>query len=661
MENTISPDNDDKTVISKKGINLEINQKASNLIGKCFSQRYLIESQIGAGGMSDVYRAVDLTLKDAGIEDAFVAIKVLQKQFSEMKDAQKILINEALQTQKLSHPNIIRVYDIKSDGNYHFMVMEWLDGESLDQVINSSKPVGTPFVKTKKIIDQIGSALNYAHQEGLIHTDLKPSNIFLTRKGNIKIFDFGVSKLLNEDEDNEYVLQNNDQDTALNGHTPAYASFEQLNGDSPTQQDDVFSFACIIYELLSSKHPYKRTAANKVNKSSFTLVKPKNISLSHWSVLKRGLAINKAERLNTIDELVTPFSSKVSTKILAGALLLAVVGYSANAFYQQSTEIEKLTSTISEYDQETKTFNSYGSLPASEFLAKADEIKESNFLIAQALFRQHHDELITLYDEKIQNAPKLSNNKFKDYAKVNTILAEAFTYYPDSFRLKEIQKQQETSRETTINAIVEKLDQLLIQGRYSEAGDNNIKNLFSDLSLLLLPGEEYVATEKAFALFQRKFNLAIDKKDFKTLDELIRVGDIAFYNYPEADKVIASSKKMASAVNALAKYAADYKKSPENAVYPHEEATLFYKKEINDMSEELSKARNYNAYIAVGRKINRFAQQFPKDFQPIIDLKRQEASDFFAYSNRLMEIRSFIRAKNLINRGNAILKELDGE
>ncbi|WP_025564935.1 serine/threonine-protein kinase [Psychromonas sp. SP041] len=655
MKNSEHSSNDDKTIITKKNIITPKNISNSNLINKCFNERYLIESQIGTGGMSDVYRAVDLHLKQAGVTEPFVAIKVLQTQFSDMPDAQQILINEALQTQKLSHPNIIRVYDVNSDGDYHFMVMEWLDGESLDQVVNSSKPLGISFEKTKTIITQIASALSYAHQEGLIHTDLKPSNIFLTRSGNIKIFDFGVARSLNLED--EYAIQDNASNTGLNGHTPAYASLEQLNEETTCEQDDIFAFSCIIYELLSSKHPYNRIAANKVNLQTSKLVKPKNISLYHWSSLKKGLALKKADRIEKVDELISMLSKRLFPKLTITFAIIAVSVLAGKTYYQQHENIKLLTNELQINNQQAIEVDSLLVLDASELLTKIDQIKLENNLIAQALLRQRQQELISVFEQKIEDAPTVGHGKYKNHAAVNKILKQGLEYYPDSLRLQEIQEQQETSRQAIITALIEKLDRLLIQGRYDEIGDNSVTTLLSDLSLLI-PNEQYIATSEAFNLFEKKFNTALTNKNYNELNELIKTGELVFYNYKGAKEIIAFSKQMTSAVSELSKYAEDVKNSPDKAIFPKASAAIFYKKDIESLEKQLSEARSFNTYIAIDKKIAQFAKQFPVNFEPLVALQRQVASNLFTYANKLMEIKSFTKAKFLIKRGNTLLRDL---
>ncbi|MFT7684555.1 MAG: serine/threonine protein kinase, partial [Moritella dasanensis] len=164
----------------------------ATLTGRILKDRYELEAHIGSGGMSDIYKAKDLLLSKAGVDDPYVAIKVLQPQYTKNKEAQQLLFREAHKTMALSHPNIIRVYDVDKEDKLCFITMEWINGETLDQVISRSKPKGLTYKGAEKIISQVADALKFAHKNGIVHTDLKPANIMHTRNGDIKIFDFGV-------------------------------------------------------------------------------------------------------------------------------------------------------------------------------------------------------------------------------------------------------------------------------------------------------------------------------------------------------------------------------------------------------------------------------------------------------------------------------------
>lgn len=652
-----SKSDDDKTVIATKDVKLNPKNSNKDLIGTCFNKRYLIESQIGTGGMSDVYRAVDLHLKNAGIDEPFVAIKVLQTQFSGMQDVQQVLIKEALQTQKLSHPNIIRVFDVASDGEYDFMVMEWLDGESLDQIINRSKPLGISFSKTQTIIKQIAKALGYAHKNGLIHTDLKPSNIFLTRKGEIKIFDFGVARSLQLNYD-KYAVQDKNTTSALSGYTPAYASLEQLNGESPCEADDIFAFSCIIYELLSSKHPYQRIAANKIDVNKTKLNKPKNMNYYHWMTLTKGLALQKNNRISNVNSLIDSLSIKLYPKIAASIVLLCLCSFAGNTYINQNTNINNLNEKLAAKEQYFSKIANYSTLSASDFLANIDTIQTEEKLIAQALFRKHRQQLIDIFEQKIKNAPTVGNGKYKNIDAVEAILAEAFVYYPDSLRLKQIQHEQRTRRQSIIAALIERLDQLLLQGRYQDTGNYNIPNLLKDLSLLTL-GEEYLATNEAFELYKNKFSNALNNKDYKELNTLIEIGELVFHNYKGAQVILKNSKKMASAVRELSKYTEAVKRDPSTAFFPHKAATIFYKNDIDKLTEQLSSVNNYQSLVLLDEKITEFSKHVPSNFKPVIALQKREVSSLFAYANVLMEKRSFKKAKRLIKKGNTLLESLE--
>jgi len=317
----------------------------SNFIGQCFNGRYLITSHLGKGGMSEIFCAIDLELQKANVKEPYVALKILQSQFEDQFDAKTILMKEAFKTQQLSHPNIIRVYSAGSDNEHHYMIMEWLDGESLDQLINRSKPFGMPFSKAKIIINKVSCALSYAHSLGIIHTDLKPSNIFLTRNGEVKVFDFGAARSLQLDH-NPYALKDKNESNIVEGHTPAYASLEQLNDAPPCIQDDVFAFSCVIYELISSKHPYQRIAMNKITKNNLKLNKPPHLNILQWRALKQGLAQKKVDRTVSIAMLEKKLNKTYFSKPITLILVFCIVVFAVYVNNKKNTEIQGLHQVI---------------------------------------------------------------------------------------------------------------------------------------------------------------------------------------------------------------------------------------------------------------------------------------------------------------------------
>ncbi|MBP2056933.1 serine/threonine-protein kinase [Lactobacillus colini] len=207
--------------------------------GYLLGGRYKIISVLGEGGMANVYLAEDIILQRK------VAVKVLRLDLQ--KDPQTIqrFQREAQSTSDLSHPNIVSILDVGSEHNRHYLVMEYVDGPDLEEYIQKNKPI--PFEKVISIMDQILSAMNLAHRHNVIHRDLKPQNILMDKKGNIKIVDFGIAVALNQST----MTQTN---TAMG--SVHYMSPEQARGSMATKQSDIYSLGIVLYELLMGKVPF---------------------------------------------------------------------------------------------------------------------------------------------------------------------------------------------------------------------------------------------------------------------------------------------------------------------------------------------------------------------------------------------------------------------
>ncbi len=201
--------------------------------------RYRLDEMIGEGGMAVVYRGYDLVL------GRVVAIKVLREQFGTDRNFLLRFNREAQSAAKLSHPHIANVYDVGHDGDTHYIVMEFVNGPNLKDLIRRQGPFtveGAAFV-----LRQVAEALDAAHRHGLVHRDIKPQNILVDENGQAKVVDFGIAKGLTDA---------NLTETGTGMGTVHYVSPEQARGERATPASDIYSTGVVLYEMLTKELPF---------------------------------------------------------------------------------------------------------------------------------------------------------------------------------------------------------------------------------------------------------------------------------------------------------------------------------------------------------------------------------------------------------------------
>lgn len=211
----------------------------SDLIGKRLGQYEILEA-IGQGGMAAVYKAHQESI------DREVAIKVIIGQLADNADFITRFEREARLIAKLQHPHSLPVYDFGRDGNMLYLVMRYVDGGSLDQRLRNGP---LPLAQTARMFADIASALTYAHERGIIHRDLKPNNILLDSADNPYLTDFGIAKILAE--------QNNLTATGAVMGTPSYMAPEQWRGENVDARTDIYALGVMLYEMLTGSLPFK--------------------------------------------------------------------------------------------------------------------------------------------------------------------------------------------------------------------------------------------------------------------------------------------------------------------------------------------------------------------------------------------------------------------
>ena len=305
--------------------------------GSVLRERFVLVEELGRGGMGVVYKAFDRSRGDA--KERYVALKILNEDFKRHPLAVRALQREARKAQKLAHPNIATVYDFDRDGGNVYMVMELLSGRSLDQVLREDGQRGIPIVPALSIVRSLAAALSYAHQQGIVHSDFKPSNAFLTRDGKVKVLDFGIARAApNLVERGEKTTFDAGQ---LGAISPAYASLEMLTGEEPDVRDDVYALACVTYELLTGTHPYRRIDAEKAHDSGLEPQVIRKLSRTQWRGLRQGLALRRADRCPSVDAFASQLLQRPRQAPLwvaigaAAAALVALIAAGTWQWYAQ--------------------------------------------------------------------------------------------------------------------------------------------------------------------------------------------------------------------------------------------------------------------------------------------------------------------------------------
>ena len=274
------------------------------------ASRYRIERLLGAGGMGAVYRARDLLAEQYGDPDPYVALKVLNEDFAESMDASAVLYSEFRLTRYLRHDNVLRVHGFHVDTSCAraFIIMELMRGLTLDKML-CERPLGLPWKELREVVLPLLDALAFAHARGVVHGDLKPSNIMLSEEG-VRLFDFGLGRA------EEGVLPGlpHLSRQRFNAWTPGYAAPELLEHQQVSVRADVYAVACVIYELASGKHPFRHLPSNQARDQHLGagLQPPRHLPRHGWPALRTALAFDADARTITAGQMRDAFTAPSS-------------------------------------------------------------------------------------------------------------------------------------------------------------------------------------------------------------------------------------------------------------------------------------------------------------------------------------------------------------
>ena len=279
---------------------------------RVLADRYEIDVVLGQGGMARVFKGIDRVLNRT------VAVKVLSPQFVGDEQFVARFQREAQASAALNHPNIVSVYDTGSQADVHYIVMEYVEGRTLRDIIRQEGPLLPE--RAMEIAEAVADALAAAHVAGLVHRDIKPGNIMITREGEVKVMDFGIARTTTGDTLTQ---------TASILGTASYLSPEQAQGESVDARSDIYSVGCVLYEMLTAGAPFSgdspvAIAYKHVRESPVPPSRSNpDVSTALEAVVMKCMAKNPANRYQSAEELradlqrVRQGGSPLATPVLA--------------------------------------------------------------------------------------------------------------------------------------------------------------------------------------------------------------------------------------------------------------------------------------------------------------------------------------------------------
>ena len=467
--------------------------------GDLLRGRFELISKLGEGGMGAVWKGKDKLKEEARDRNPFVAIKLLQGDFKSHPEAFIALQRETAKQQRLAHPNIATVFDFDRDDatSTVFMTMEVLEGQPLDAFIRKIPADGLSEEEAMPLVAQLCAGLSYAHKAGLVHSDLKPGNCFLTKDGSIKLLDFGIARAskTKADAEGETTLFDPGQLGAL---TPTYATIEMFEGEDPDQRDDIYALAIMTYQLLTGKHPYGKKSAPKARELGLLPEPVPKLGKRQNKGLLRGLALLRDDRSASVEEFLDSITRKKSRTGLwvasgiAAAVIIGILAYAPVMDAIDKSRREDVIAIIAQPGadglreglaqaralgdvqlarvlEDARVINA-----AAAFVARGDGANVEQGLALLATYPPEWSKQVTdvelarkaifdYFNRRIAEQFSPADGRY-DFPGAQAVLARLDTFYPDSAQVFQLRASLNDAKKTTLADLGEKYKELLGAG-----------------------------------------------------------------------------------------------------------------------------------------------------------------------------------------------------
>jgi serine/threonine protein kinase len=474
----------DALLLHRDTINSEVVEVIDDSV--VFSSRFILVSRLAEGGTSEVCLVRDLL---AGA--SLVAIKRINSQLLGVDSTRNIAARELSVARKLAHPCLIKMYDIHRDRDVDCIVMEYVQGDTLKHSLLRNSFTYSQIIS---ITQSLVSVIAYLHRQGIVHSDVKPSNILISNLHHITLIDLANCRQDSDNSDPLVVIGNND----FFGYSTNYSSPEVVNDEPATTSDDVFSIAFILYEMLTGEVPVIKQSSSVSGEVIAKIKKPKKINFLQWYILKKGMASDKAHRYSSIDNFYRHFflagiGSRLSVIVLGVCLLVSFLIFLG--WTSLSSHYEKYTIYQNAYEQQESISQ------VVEFVRQKPPLKryESLFLFEKYPLDVREGALFSLYEDVVFPLIKEGRNQLfvqsvpPDFEEWVGVMNTLLKYYPRDAELKNLNKVFFQEQEILASLISSQLSTIIAEYNYTQEYAEKINLLVEESKNIGVPVEKNVA------------------------------------------------------------------------------------------------------------------------------------------------------------------------
>ncbi len=595
--------------------------------GTVLKDRYLLTSLIATGGTSNIYKARDL-LATIHESDSYgeIVLKVSNQHLHDTDTASGITLHEALTTRNLCHPNIIRVYDYDCDEQYCFVSMEYLNGEPLSQRLARSVGNRLDYRQALEIAVPAADAIHHAHCQGVIHSDIKPGNIIITTEGMIKVIDFGTAR----PDSGKTALSAQTRETDYSGFTPIYASPETLRDQVATSTDDVFSFACTLYEMLNGQHPFNRVAADIAEQRNISAQRPRKINFWQWQVLKKALSFKQEQRYTSIKRFTTLFryTRHVWTGILLILALLCTMSYAvlhvADAIQTRIAQDNLLASSTQDQTHALQLIQYLKQQPISKRIQEFNRINKLADLYKNTAYLELRPGIIAEISDEIKHK-LLNTGAVPDFPAMNASIDKIKQLYPDSARLVELENLINREQHEYGDALIISYHELWNETRYNPDDVAELlllRNKMDKLDISVPEPEKHV-----YSKLVTEMNTAYKKFDFLRINQIDSFRNRLDMNIPEPFRSnLKIDPLQIEAAQALAAYELD--KNSQKRDYPSLAAAHFWSPYFSTISKKIKNTWGNKRLYRLKVQMDEYGKRMPYDYPPLSAARKSLAEQF---------------------------------